>query len=147
MQEKKEETGVQTVTSVVSGIEIVNQKIEALKHIQDKVYRTSGKLDGFSNSIETETNVMELIKMFSSVLARKKAYDESQQILELTTVPEFKINGFSLDDYKQDIQLRIAIIENKERLEELTAIKKEYTELMDKDDRMALLTQKLAKLK
>lgn len=134
-------------TSVFEGIEAVNKQIEKLKHISDSVYKTNGKVPGFSTNLQNETNVSELIKMYSSVAGREAAYNSAA--LELlgseATYPVFKLEGATSLDYKADIRLRIDIINNKTRLDELTAIKKEYTELMDKQDRMKLLAKKLEK--
>jgi len=132
-------------TSVFEGIELVNKQIEKLKHISDSVYKTNGKVPGFTKNIQDETNISELIKMYSSVAGREVAYNNAA--LELlgteATYPVFKLEGATSADYKTDIRLRIDIINHKTRLDELTAIKKEYTELMDKQDRMKLLAKKL----
>jgi hypothetical protein len=141
----KKDKGVLALTGVLGGIDLVNQRIADLKHIQESVYKTTGKISGFANKIQDETNISELIKMYSSVAGRAASYNAAAKDLELTTVPVFKLEGSTVKEYKHDVQLRIAIIANKETLDELNAIKKEYTELMDKEDRMALLAKRLEK--
>lgn len=147
---KKEEVGaglaVPQVT-VLDGIKAVNAQIAKLKHINESVYKTTGRVTGFGNKIQDETSIPELIKMFSSVKGRGKAYDEAAEELlgRDATYPIFKLEGGSVDEFKHDITLRIDIISNKERLDELTAIKKDFTELMDRDDRMQLLVEKMKK--
>lgn len=133
------------IVSVPTGIEAVNKKIAQLKEITESVYKTPGRVTSFSNNIKDETNISELIKMFSSVSGRAKAYDAASEELGLKTVPVFKVDGGTVAEFAHDIKLRIAIIQNKETLDELNAIKKEYTELMDKEDRMALLAKRLSK--
>lgn len=130
----------------LSSIEVVNQRIASLKHIEDKVYKTTGKVPGFSSNIQTETNVSELIKMYSSVSGREKAYNEAAADLGLETYPLFKLEGGTGADYAADVKLRIAIINNQATLDELNAIKKELTELMGTEDRLQLLSQRLQKL-
>lgn len=146
MAKQDKSTTALQVNGVLGGIEFVNLKINELKHIQESVYKTNGKVDGFPNNIQTETNVGELIKMYSVVMAKKNFYNEAQKELNISSAPVFKFNGNSVEDYNADITLRIAIIENKERLDELNTLKKEFTELMDKEDRMQLLQLKLQKL-
>ena len=149
MSKKNQEStlALPTVT-VFEGIEAVNAQIAKLKHISDSVYKTSGRVAGFSNNIQTELNVTELIKMYSSVKGRANAYnDAAEELLGAdASYPVFKLEGNSVEDFKADILLRIDIISHKEKLDELTAIKKEFTELMDKEDRMKLLAKKLQKL-
>lgn len=146
MAKKNSNTAV-AVVSVMDGIEVLNSKIDALKHIQESVYKTGGKLAGFNNNIKDEMSIMELIKMGSSVKAREEHYTEyANKMLKLRTFPVFKLDGYTLEEYTSDITLRIAILENKERLDALNELKKEYTELMDKEDRKAILAAKLANL-
>lgn len=133
------------VAGVLDGIELVNQRIADLKHITESVYKTTGRITGFPNKIQDETSISELVKMYSSVAQRGAAYAAAQQDLGLKTVPQFKVDGGTVAEFKHDIQLRVAIIANKETLDELNTIKKEFTELMDKEDRMALLAKKLEK--
>jgi hypothetical protein len=141
----KAKAGVLALTGVLGGIELVNQRIADLKHITESVYKTTGRVQGFPNKIQDETSISELIKMYSAVAGRGASYDAAAKDLNLTTVPVFKLEGGTVKEYKHDVQLRIAIIANKETLDELNTIKKEFTELMDKEDRMALLAKKLEK--
>lgn len=141
----KGKTTTLVVKGVPEGIELVNQRIADLKHITESVYKTTGKVTGFPNKIQDETNIGELVKMFSSVAGREAAYRAAQEALELKTVPLFRVDGGTVAEFKHDIKLRIAIIANKETLDELNQIKKEYTELMDKEDRMKLLAKRLEK--
>lgn len=130
---------------VFEGIEAVNKAIESLKHITDSVYKTSGLIPGFAKNIKDETSIEELIKMYSSVSGRAKAYAEAAEDLlgPDSTYPAFKLNGATVADFKSDIKLRIDILNHKAKYDELVAIKKEYTELMDKQDRMKLLAQRV----
>lgn len=133
------------IPGVVQGIELVNVELKKLKSISESVYKTPGRITGFPNSLQNETSISELIKMFSSVQARETAYDNAQTLLAIDSAPVFKVDGGTAKEFEHDIKLRIAIIQNKERLDELTAIKDEYTQLMDKEDRKALLDARLRK--
>lgn len=145
MSRKAEKATTLAIKGVPEGIELVNQRIADLKHITESVYKTTGRVTGFPNKIQDETNIAELVKMFSSVAGRGAAYEAAQKTLELKSVPVFRVDGGTVAEFKHDIQLRIAIIANKETLDELNTIKKEYTELMDKEDRMKLLAKRLEK--
>jgi hypothetical protein len=147
MSKSKTNAVALNVPSVMDGIEVLNTKIESLKHIQESVYKTTGKIGGFNNNIKDEMNIAELIKMGSSVQAREDHYNSyAMKALKLKTFPVFKLDGHTLEEITADITLRIAILENKERLDNLNELKKEYTELMDKEDRKAILAAKLAQL-
>ena len=134
---------VAQVTSVATGIAAVDAKLAQLQHIQDSVYKTSGKLPPFGD-IKTETDLSNLIKALSSVQGREEAYHKAAATLELGNYPVFKIEGGTRTEWEADIKLRIQMIQHKSVYDKLVKIKKEYTELMDKEDRMQLLTAELA---
>ncbi len=147
MSEPKSNVPAVKSTTVIDGINFINTKLAELKTIQESVYKTTGKLAGFPKPLQEETKIEEIVKMFSSVRAREQSYNQAADELKLREVPLFKLEGSTAEDWKNDCELRIAIIENKERLDELNTLKKEYEELMDKEDRMAILASKMSKLK
>lgn len=132
-------------SSVVNELQLIKEEINKLKHISESVYKTNGNVEPFEN-LQNLTSEQDLIKMYSAVRNRKIAYDDAADELNRRTVPVFKFEGSTLDDWKHDVELRLAIIEQKSTLDELTELKKGYEELMDKDDKMALLQSKQAKL-
>ena len=148
-KEKATSTALTVQSSVPDALQAINEKIAALKHIQESVYVTSKKISTSSGQkdIETETSVTELVKAYSGVLFRAKAIDEAYADLfpEMTTRPVTKVDGSTVEDWKKDILLRIAIIEQKETLDELTGLKKEWESLMDKEDKKAMLIKKMEK--
>ena len=137
-------TTLATATPVMQGIQAVDTALKALKHIEESVYKTNGRVGGgFSQNLQSETKVEELIKMMGSVAGRAKSYNDAATYLGITTYPVFKVEGSTVEDYAQDIKLRIAIIQNESKLNKLKAIKAKYTELMDKEDRKAAVDQEL----
>lgn len=134
-------------TSIADAVDVIKSKLAELKHIQERVYKTSGALPGFSNRVETETDLTELIKMHSSVIGKAKAYDDScEALLPGQSVPVFKIGGYTKEEWVADIELRIAVIHNEERLNYLKDLKRRYEELMDKEDKKAQLEKELLNL-
>lgn len=134
-------------SSVPEFLTALNQKISRMKHIADSVYKTNGKVRTASGEmdIKTQTNPTELVKAFSGILVRAKSMEDAYEALGITNYPVVKIDGGTVEEWKSDIQLRIEIIEQKDQLDELNALKKEAEELMDKEDRKALLLKKMEK--
>lgn len=147
MSKKNNVVALTAQSSVPDAINKINQRIAALKHIQDSVYKTSGKItmSGGQKDIKTETSVLALVTAFSSVQARMEALEKAYKALGISSYPVVKIDGSTVDEWKDDINLRIQIIEQKETLDELNTYKKEWEELMDKEDRKILLLEKMAK--
>lgn len=134
-------------SSVPEFLTSLNQKISRMKHIADSVYKTNGKVRTASGEmdIKTQTSPAELVKAFSGILVRAQSMEQAYEVLGITNYPVVKIDGGTVEEWKSDIQLRIEIIEQKDQLDELNALKKEAEELMDKEDRKALLLKKMEK--
>ena len=140
---KKAEVAVLTGASVPDIITKLESKIKELDHITDSKYRTSGNLDGFGD-IKKETSIGNLIKAFSSVMARAEAYQRAADALKLDTFPVFEVNGGSVTDWEMDINLRIAIIQHKETLDKLNSYRDKMKEFLSKEDQKAMLLQEMA---
>ena len=139
---KTKETGL-TVTKATEGIELINQKIEALKFIRTTAFKTSGKYEG--RDIRTITDVSELIDIHSSITARVHAYEGSAKVLGISSYKAKTFDNGTLSDWTEDIKLQLQVIEYDSTLKELEGFKKEYEELMDKQDRLELLNKKISK--
>jgi hypothetical protein len=81
---------------------------------------------------------------FASVQSRIKAIESAYSELGRDEYPVVKIEGGTEEEWKQDCMLRIQIIEQKDKLDELNELKKEWEELLDKEDRKAILMKKMA---
>lgn len=129
--------------SVPEIMQKLENEIKQLDHLTDSKYRTSGNLDGFGD-IKKETSVSNLIKAFSVVMAKANAYAAAATDLEVDTFPVFEVNGGSVSDWKKDIQLRIAIINHKEKLDKLNHFRDEMKKFLSKEDQKAQLMMEMA---
>lgn len=134
-------------TSVSSQLEEVTKKLEKLQAIHESVYKTGSSFapSGF-NPIQSETNIETLIKMASAQIGKERSYEEAAKELGLSQYPVYKEKGYTKDEIITDIKLRIAILTTENKRNELLEIKRGFEELMDKDDKLALLNQRIANL-
>ena len=147
MAKAKASLEVATVSSAPEALAVLNEQIKSYKHIQDSVYRTKGTLklsDGSTIDLKSETSIDKVVMAFASVQLRARAIETSYSELGRTKYPVVKIDGSTEDEWKQDCLLRIQIIEQKDKLDELNQLKKEWEELLDKEDRKAILMKKMA---
>jgi hypothetical protein len=136
-----------TISNVPEALQVLTEQIKSLKHIQDSVYKTNGKLtltNGGTVDLKTETSVDKVVIAFASVSLRAKAIQNAYNEFGITTHPIVKVEGFTEEEWKQDCLLRIQIIEQKDKLDELNEMKKEWEELLDQEDRKAMLLKKMA---
>jgi len=128
------------ITSIISALE---SEIKSLDHITDSKYRTSGNLKGFGD-IKTETKIENLIKAYSSIAGKETMYNNAATELGLTTYPLYTVDGSDSESWKEDIMLRINIINHKEKLDKLTEFKKRTEELLSKEEQKALLVSEIS---
>lgn len=144
-------TALSVTSSVPDVIQAIQAKIANLKHIQESVYVTSKKINGAGGQldVEHETDTAKLVVGLSSVLARAEAIDKAYAALGFDESgqqrPITKVDGYTVEDWVKDIKLRMEIISQKDTLDELNSLQKEWEELMDKDDRKAMLLKKMQK--
>lgn len=153
MSNKKNTTTAIAVigTSVPDAMYALREELKSLREISETSYKTGsdGKVTGFSNAIQNETSVEQLIRMHSSVSGKSNAYDAS--LIRLSKVaggdisaPVFKDNGASLESIEADIALRIKVLNISDRKAFLEGLLKEAEGFMTKEDQFKMFQQKLA---
>jgi hypothetical protein len=123
-------------------LKALEAKMKEFEFIRDSKYKTSGNLDGFGD-IKKETLITNLLRAYSVILAKYEAYEAGAADLGFTTYPAFEINGGSLNDWKADILLRKAIIEQKENMDQLQSFKDEAAKFMSEADQKQMFFAKL----
>lgn len=127
--------------SVPDVMAALDAKIKSMKHIEETPYKTNGNLANFDD-LRTETNISTLIKMYSSVSNREKAYNTAAEELGLVTYPMFTEGGTSAD-WKHDIKLRIQIIEHKDNMDKLKNYKDRMSKFMSEQDQKDILMKEM----
>jgi len=133
MAKEKMELVLNDKTDLISVVNMLDKKIKEFDGLRDTSYKTSGVLDGIGD-IKKETKIDKLIKAYGSVLSREKVYNESAEDLGLKTFPQFELNGHTRSDWKHDINFRISIIDNKDKLDKMKLWKEKLSGIMTKKD-------------
>jgi len=140
MSEEKTTTTLATlgVADVPKYLDQVNQLIKDIKGNLPKSPNTNENLTGFGKINEIKT-VAELLKAASMIMGKKAGYEAAAKKLlpEGYKVPTFKINGNTADHWLEDIQARIIVVYNKEKLEKLEKIKKTLEENLSAEAKLA----------
>lgn len=123
-------------------LEVLKKKLASLKEIVDTPYKTQGNLEGFGD-IKVETKIENLIRAYSSVKGREKAYHDAAKDLGKTTYPAFVVSGGDADAWKSDIMLRIAIIEQKETHDKLSNWESKMKNFLSAEEQKELLIKEM----
>ena len=132
-----------TQFDVPSIIQVLDAKLNSMKHITESKYRTSGTLDGIGD-IKKETKIENLIRAYASIIAREEVYNRAAIELGISTYPTFEANGSSSEDWKRDIKLRIDIINQKETADKLTEYKDKMSKFLSAEDQKNMLMTEMA---
>lgn len=132
-----------TQFDVPSIIQVLDARLNSMKHITESKYRTSGTLDGIGD-IKKETKIENLIRAYASIIAREEVYNRAAIELGITTYPTFEANGSSSEDWKRDIKLRIDIINQKETADKLTEYKDKMSKFLSAEDQKNMLMTEMA---
>jgi hypothetical protein len=135
-----------TVKTPINDIlDVLKEKKKAFASISDSKYITHGNVSPFPNNIKDETSIETLISIHSSIKGRSEAFDKSCIDLGITKCKCWNLEGATAEDLIQDIKLRIAIINNKEEMDELNALMKEAENFMTIEDKKQAYLAKLEK--
>lgn len=121
---------------------LLKNKIDSLKHITDSVYKTTGNLEEFGD-IKVESKIENLIRAYSSVKGREKAYHDAAADLGRKQYPAFNISGGNAEQWKEDILLRINIIEHKETLDKLKSYEERFAKFLSEADQKNMLMKEM----
>ena len=123
----------------------VTERINALKKGSAEKVKTTGELGDFGK-IKDIKKVDTLIKAYSSVTNRAKAYDEAAKEILPTGVskPVFKIEGSTAAEWKSDIEKRIVEVGFQQELDKLNKVKKTLEENLSAEAKLANDLKKIA---
>lgn len=129
-------------TSIPDVLSAIRTKIASMKSIETTKFKTSMNLGGPFGDLKNEKKEENLIKAFSYVRSKGKAFAEAAAELG-RPVGEFTEAGSTVDDWKHDIDLQIQIVTHKDELEKLKALEKEASTFLSQEDQKVLFLEKL----
>ena len=127
-------------------LSLLQAELDKQKHIEESVYKTSGNFAPGLTNLKDETKVENLYKGLSIVLGKEHFYNLAIKTLKREHLQNhvFKHEGFTVEEWTADVELRIAIIENKERLDKLKEFKQRAEEFLSEQDKKAILFRDMA---
>jgi hypothetical protein len=149
MSKQKQSMALQATSNVSEFLVALDSQIADLKKVQETPYKTNGRItrgNGSVLDIKECKDIAELVGAYSGILFRSKAFEEAYSDLGIDKYPAIKIEGYTPEEWKSDILLRKSVIEYQDKYNTLTQMKKEWEDLMDKEDKKALLFSKMEKV-
>lgn len=127
---------------------------KSLKGIENKSYRTTCRFkfnptsyDNNGIPIDTVTDVSLLLNIAAFLIEKEEYYQKAVEHFKLDTpdfeIPVFKWNGYSKNDWLEDIELRLQLIYQKEKIDLLDEAEAELKQLQTRTDRLEALASRL----
>ena len=148
MSKNKSDTAVAVISETSSMGEIVahlDKQYAAIKKITTTAYKGPKVVGGID--IQSCRDVRVLLHLLATAQLSEKVYNEAAASIDLSTYPTYQTQeGATVEQISHDIKLSIKIAQIDKQIKRYQALKKEAEDLMDKEDKKALLLKKLTSL-
>jgi hypothetical protein len=132
------------VANPIEMIANIDAQLAAIGNVHNESWKTgTNSIAGMV--IKDSKDIAGLVKLAGLVHTQREQYVIGQGLLQLESIPEFKISGCSYDEIVNDIQKQVNILTYSEKVKELEALKNEWKEFITKEDKKQALIAKMAK--
>ena len=124
--------------TVPAALAKIDQKIsEVTKNISTEPKTLGVNLPSFDKPISKMETVEELVLAYAYVKQYKEKFDEaaSEIVPEGTKIPTFKIKDIAATTWLQDIQDRMVIVSNKEKLDKLKKVREQLAQHLTEEQK------------
>lgn len=140
---QKNEVALGDQFNAIDAMDMLRQELKQLKSVTECPFKTSNGFTVGGISLQTETNILNLLKLGSQVSRMDKDYVEYCTSLGLSEFPQFTVSGNTVEQITHDIKLKMDVINYSERKTELEALLKEAESFMSAQDKQQLFFAKL----
>src|SRR3990172_6007928 len=96
---KKQSLEIVKTNDVPEILKVIDLKLASLKAIEETPYKCGATLEGFGN-VQSEMKIENLIRAYSVVRYKEKAYNEGAEDLGMKEYPAFNISGGNAEMWK-----------------------------------------------
>lgn len=129
--------------SVPSVLEKLQEELKQIKSVSGSNYQTSGVIPG-GIDIKKEKSIENMIRALANINISKAAYDQAAEDLKLDSYPVYQVGGYSVENWKHDIDLRIKIITHEDRKKELEGAISKMEAFLSEEDRKSQVLKEIA---
>lgn len=128
-------------------LQIVKKKREEIEKIQKPEWQTNCvvMVEGRTSNLRAINSIEKAIETFSVIVAAKKVYEETVEILGIKEEINFTFNGFSFDKWSNDFRNVTNLITVKEKVKDLEEDEAKLDKLVSKEKREELELEMLLK--
>ncbi len=148
------EANVPTIrTKLHTALEALDAQLKNIKSITDMPYKTNGDFKWAPNSFNNTPNsvirinqckdLATLINIHQYIRCKDESYNESAKQLNLINYPIFTWQGYSWNDWKNDLNIRVAIVSQYEQTKRVKEAKSKLERFLTEEDQLAITLNEL----
>lgn len=137
-------------TQLHEALQTIETRLSAMKKITEGQMRTNGNFKFNPQSqqaptipIDKVTDLSLLISIHAFLTTKKKEYEESAKLLDLSSFPVFKWQHHSYEDWDNDIRIRVAVVSHHTEKQKLHEAKEKLSRFLTEEDQMQLTLKEL----
>jgi len=130
-------------------IEMINKKLEQIRKVTEGTTKTNGMFTYTPNNaaktinIGTSTDLGELIEIYSFLKLKADNYAASAEELGLNSYPVFKWCNYTFAQWKNDLQIRVAVVSSHNQTKELRDQKTKLEKFLTDDQQLSTLLKEM----
>lgn len=135
-------------TKLNSALEAIDARLANHKKVVESTNKTNLEFKWNIHSpnsirIDKTDDVRLLIGMLGYIKHQEERYELAAKDLKLENYPAFDWCGYTYEDWKHDINIRVTILNSEKELKELSNAKKELEGFLTKEDQLEITLRKL----
>lgn len=133
-----------------NALTIIDSQLSNLKAIESQTYQTSGEFRWNPNyhgndpiNIHRCSDLKTLISIYSYLMPKNEEYDRSAAEIGLSEYPSFEWQGYPWSAWKHDLQMRISLVTQKEKISSLRLAKEKLEKFLTEEDQLSITLSQL----
>lgn len=144
-----EKTDLAVRSKLPKALEMLDERLSKIKAVTETAYKTSGEFkwnpehSTQSVKIQNVIDIALLISIYAFFMNRTANYSEAAAELGLKEYPICTWQGNPIDDWKEDIKLRIAVVSYDNEKKKLEHAKRKLEGFLTQEDQLGIVLKEL----
>jgi len=137
-------------TKLHNALDLIDARLKELNKEAGGTYQTNGNFKFTPNGTMTGvdihkcTDIAQLLTIHSFLKQKSDSYNSSGDFFKLKQFPIFKWCSHTIDQWENDLKIRIALTTQKDETDQLTAAKRQLSGFLTQEDQLALTLKALS---
>jgi hypothetical protein len=125
---------------IMKKISIIEKALGEIQVVNSAQFKTNGLFqynpNGLTTDIKYKKCIKSLLEMVSFLNAKEEGYQKAAQEMGLESYPQFTWIGYTTEDWKHDIKIRLSVLTSHEQRERLLKAKETLEKYVSEETKM-----------